>query len=277
MAKDLLRETREYFRAQGIPEIDATLLLMHLLECSRGELQLKLMKSTESQIEEVDRELRRMVLRRQNGEPIQYIIGNAPFRYQVYEVGPGVLIPRPETESLVSLAINFLADRAGHHSIIDLGSGSGCIAISIATELEDVAVTAVEKSTDALGWLRKNVSTLAPAVRIIEGDVAEACLGESFDLVIANPPYIPETEPLPAEVKKEPEAALRGGHGDGMDVPREFIGAAARLLKSGGYFAIEHHETQADLVGTALATDFISIKCVSDLTGRPRFTSAIRK
>jgi len=280
MAKDLLRETREYFKAQNIPEIDATILLTHLLQCSRGELPLKLLKMSESEIKEVDRDLRRMVLRRQNSEPVQYIIGTAPFRYQVYGVGPGVLIPRPETESLVSLVIGFLADRSPGQSVIDLGSGSGCIAISIATEVENVQVTAVEKSPDAAIWLKKNSARLTPDLRIIEADVTVALMGETFDVVVANPPYIPNREYaefLTPEVRKEPEIALRGGPEDGMDVPREFIAAAARLLKSGGYCALEHHETQTDLVAEAMSVDFVQIKGLPVLTGRARFTTAIRR
>ncbi len=280
MAKDLLRETREYFKAQDIPEIDATILLMDLLHCSRGELPLKLLKMSESEIKDIDRELRRMVLRRQNSEPVQYIIGSAPFRYQVYDVGPGVLIPRPETESLVSLLIGFLADRSPGQSVVDLGSGSGCIAISIATEVENVQVTAVEKSPDASIWLRKNCARLAPDMRIIEEDVSTALMGETFDVVVANPPYIPDQEyaqSLTPEVRREPESALRGGPDDGMAIPREFITAAARLLKSGGYCALEHHETQSELIAEVMSVDFVQIKGLPDLTGRARFTTAIRR
>ena len=128
MAKDLLRQTRDYFKAQGIPEIDASLLLEHLLQCNRSEVQLKVLRMSDEEVNELDRELRRLVLRRQNGEPVQYITGTAPFRYLEYQVGPGVLIPRPETESLVSLVIEEV-DKAGKQpqNLIDLGSGSGCI------------------------------------------------------------------------------------------------------------------------------------------------------
>lgn len=97
MAKDLLRQTRDYFKAQGIPEVDATILLEHLLQCTRTEVQLKLLRMNDEEINSLDRELRRLVSRRQNGEPVQYITGSAPFRYLEFQVGPGVLIPRPET------------------------------------------------------------------------------------------------------------------------------------------------------------------------------------
>lgn len=270
--KDLLRQTKDYFKAQGIPEIDASILLEYVLQCTRGELQLKLLRLSDPEIVEVDRTLRRLVLRRQNGEPVQYITGKAPFRYLEYEVGPGVLIPRPETESLVALALEEINSRK--MSVIDLGSGSGCIAIAIATESTSTTVTAVENSAAAQPWLQKNVAHLAPGVRIIESDVASACPGEEFDIVIANPPYIPLGQILPTEVRKEPSVALFGGGADGTQIPSTFIAAASRLLKSSGFLAIEHGETQGEAIAHLLHDDFKDINLVVDLTGRPRFTTA---
>ena len=269
--KDLLRQTKDYFKAQGIPEIDASILLEHVLQCTRGELQLKLLRMSDLEIDEIDRTLRRLVLRRQNGEPVQYITGKAPFRYLEYEVGPGVLIPRPETESLVALALEEIKGKKA--SVIDLGSGSGCIAIALATESKST-VTAVENSAAALPWLQKNVATLAPKVRIIDSDVTAACLGEEFDIVIANPPYIPIGQILPIEVRKEPSVALFGGGVDGTQIPATFIAAANRLLKAGGFLAIEHDETQGVAIAQLLSNDFKDINLVVDLTGRPRFTTA---
>ena len=275
MAKDLLRQTRDYFKAQDIPEIDASLLLEHLLQCSRSEVQLILLRRSDEEINTLDRELRRLVLRRQNGEPVQYITGTAPFRYLEYQVGPGVLIPRPETESLVSLVLEEV-DKAGSHpqTLVDLGSGSGCIAISFASERRNLAVTAVENSKDAFGWLEKNIATLAPHVRAVLSDVASACKGETFDYVVANPPYIPEGQLLPVEVRKEPEVALFGGDKTGITVPAAFLTAATRLLTSGGFLAVEHHETQGDLIADLLATKYTEINTIKDLTGRVRFTTA---
>jgi len=274
IAKDLLRITQDYFKAQNIPTVEADLLLAHLLGCKKSEVQLTLMKQSEEKIDEINRELRRMVLRRQNGEPLQYIIGRAPFRYLEYAVGPGVLIPRPETESLVQLVL----DRKPTGSVIDLGSGSGCIAISLAKESkEELAVTSVEKSPEAIVWLKRNVKEQDAQVRIVESDVKDACVGELFDVVVANPPYIPNTQILPANVKYEPDMALYGGNGDGMDIPNTFIEAAIRLLKSGGFFAVEHHEDQEAVVVKALESTFTDITSHRDLTGRPRFTTAVRR
>ena len=173
IAKDLLRITQDYFKAQNIPTVEADLLLAHLLGCKKSEVQLTLMKQSEEKIDEINRELRRMVLRRQNGEPLQYIIGSAPFRYLEYAVGPGVLIPRPETESLVQLVL----DRNLQGAVIDLGSGSGCVAISLAKEsTQALTVTAVEKSAEAAHWLKKNIAQHGVNVRVVESDVQDACV-----------------------------------------------------------------------------------------------------
>jgi len=275
MAIDLLRQTRDYFKAQAIPEVDASILLEHLLGCSRSEIQLKLLRMSDEEIKEIDRSLRRLVLRRQNGEPVQYITGSAPFRYLEYAVGPGVLIPRPETESLVSLVLEELKNRNSNSlRVVDLGSGSGCIAIALATEHAGLSVTAVENSADALPWLQKNVATLCPSVRIIESDVAIACEGDTFDVVVANPPYIPQGQALPPEVRKEPSEALFGGGREGLEAPAQFIASALRLLQSGGFLALEHDETQGSAIAALLESGFTEINLVSDLTGRPRFTTA---
>jgi release factor glutamine methyltransferase len=275
MSKDLLRQTRDYFKAQGIPEVDASILLEHLLECNRSEIQLKLLRMSADEINTLDRELRRLVLRRQNGEPVQYITGSAPFRYLEYQVGPGVLIPRPETESLVTLVLEEI-DRTQKVdlSIVDLGAGSGCIAISLATERESLKITAVESSPEALVWLEKNVGHLSPQVRVVSSDAERACPGERFDVVIANPPYIPAGEILPVEVRKEPAQALFGGDKSGMAAPAAFIGAASRLLSPGGFLALEHHETQGEAIADLLAPNYSDIQTIKDLTGRVRFTTA---
>lgn len=273
MVKDLLRQTRDYFKAQSIPEVDASILLEHLLKCSRSEIQLKLLRMSDEEVHDLDRNLRRLVLRRQNGEPVQYIIGKAPFRYLEYHVGPGVLIPRPETESLVSLVLEAVPNSSAAN-VVDLGSGSGCIAISLATERKNFKVTAVENSKEALIWLHKNVEELAPEVKVIELEVKSACKGENFDVVVANPPYIPSDEELSIEVRKEPSVALFGGGLEGLTIPEEFIGAAVRLLKSGGLLALEHHESQAAAIRRLLVENFTEIQSINDLTGRPRFTLA---
>jgi release factor glutamine methyltransferase len=219
------------------------------------------------------------------GRPVQYITGSAPFRYLDLEVGEGVLIPRPETEILVDRAIGFLISLNAKHeakSVIDLGAGSGAIAISIASEcvLKElkVSVIAVEKSNDAAVWLNKNIAKYDLPIRVVIEDVATALIGVKADLVVANPPYVPDDEKLPIEIEGyEPEEAIRGGKVDGMLVPKMFIEAAARLLKPDGILIIEHHENQTQLIRQALIEDFLSPQTHADFTGRDRFTSARRR
>jgi release factor glutamine methyltransferase len=138
-------------------------------------------------------------------------------------------------------------------------------------------VIAVEKDAAAVEWLRKNVARISEDVRILEADVADALEGVKCDVVIANPPYIPNAQELPRDVADhEPAVALFGG-ADGMDIPIRFIETAARLLKSGGFLAIEHHESQPAAIAEAMANEFSDVVTHNDLTGRPRFTTGIRR
>ena len=210
-------------------------------------------------------------------EPLQYLTGVAYFRHLELKVGPGVLVPRPESELLVEAVLTHIEKLPGAVSVVDLGSGSGALALAIATEAQRTHVIAVEKSADAIHWLKENVSFIDEKVRILESDVSTALEGVKCDVVIANPPYIPDSEVLPKDVAThEPAVALFGGP-DGMRAPRLFISAAARLLKPGGFLAIEHHEAQAAEVGDVLTVEFEDILLHKDLNGRPRFTTAVRR
>ena len=275
MMKELLRNAKNQLATKNINPVDAELLLAHAAHVTRMDLHSKAIEFT-AQIRE---DFQGFINERLEGRPTQYIIGEAPFRYLELEVGEGVLIPRPETEMLVDEVLHNLNNYDETVSIVDLGAGSGAISIALQTETEGkkkVAVIAVEKSKDALPWLHKNIAKYDLPIRVIEEDVATALEGIKCDIVVANPPYIPDAEVLPEDVTKEPELALLGGP-DGMDVPRIFISAAARLLKSGGFLAIEHHEIQGDLIKEALNTEFTNIRLHNDLNDRPRFTTATRK
>lgn len=253
------------------PKLDAQLLLSEVLQISRAELLLKSEISAEQATI-----FNTFVRQRCEHLPIQYITGLAYFRYLTLRVGEGVLIPRPETEGLVSGVIEKINTADRPISLVDLGSGSGAIALSVAYEIPDVKVTAVENSEAALIWLRKNVDLIAPQVEIISADVNNFVLAEKVDFVTANPPYLPEAEILPKEVAEhEPSVALRGGV-SGMEVPSQFISCAARLLKNDGYFAIEHSEDQAELIKIALSDYFTEVTIHYDLADRPRWTSATR-
>ena len=210
-------------------------------------------------------------------EPLQYLTGTAYFRYLELEVGSGVLVPRPESELLVEAVLKNIESRSGAVSVVDLGAGSGALTLAIATEAPNAHVIAVEKDPAAVEWLRKNVARISEDVRILESDVAEALEGVKCDVVIANPPYIPHSQELPRDVAEhEPAAALFGG-ADGMDIPRRFIEAAARLLKPGGFFAIEHHESQPAAITAEMVQAFDDVVTHNDLVGRPRYTTGVRR
>jgi release factor glutamine methyltransferase len=144
----------------------------------------------------------------------------------------------------------------------------------LASERKNLVVTAVENSKEAFAWLEKNIEALAPQVRAVLGGAESACNGETFDYVVANPPYIPVSQVLPIEVRKEPEVALFGGDKAGIAIPAVFLNAATRLLKTGGFLAVEHHETQGEAIAELLAKNFNEINTINDLTGRVRFTTA---
>ena len=283
--KDLLRQAFTQFEKNKISTVDAELLLAHLLGVSRKEIHTQALEIPSDQIESITAEYKELIGQRLLGRPVQYITGSAPFRYLDLEVGEGVLIPRPETELLVDRAIGFLTSMENSNeakSVIDLGAGSGAISIAITSEAAlkglSVSVIAVEKSEPAAVWLNKNIAKYDLPIRVVVEDVLTALPGVKADLVLANPPYIPDDEKLPQEVEGyEPEIALRGGKVDGMQIPKLFIDSAARLLKPGGIFIMEHHEKQSDLVKQALKEEFILPQTHADLTGRDRFTSARRR
>ncbi|MDO8645600.1 MAG: peptide chain release factor N(5)-glutamine methyltransferase [Candidatus Planktophila sp.] len=279
--KVLLSGAKSELAESGISEVDAEHLLAHILGISRMDLHNPvLVESTLDAVsddEVIQAQFFSLLDRRINHEPLQYLTGLAPFRYLELEVGPGVLVPRPESELLVDAVLTHIKNLPAPVSVIDLGAGSGALALAIATEAPDTRVIAVENSPEAIFWLKRNVSLIAQSVRVVEGDVADVLQGVKCDVVIANPPYIPDAQLLPRDVAGfEPHSALFGGP-TGMELPRVFITAAARLLKSGGVLVIEHTETQANSIAHELALDFEGITLHDDLVGRPRWTSAVRK
>ena len=281
----MLRAAFTQFEKNKIPLVDAEILLAHLLGVSRKEIHSQGLDIPSEQLQKITDEYNELINQRLLGRPVQYITGSAPFRYLDLEVGEGVLIPRPETELLVDRAIGFLSstpDKDLAKSVVDLGAGSGAISIAIASEATlkslKVSVIAVEKSALAAEWLNKNIAKYDLPIRVVVEDVQTALDGVKADLVVANPPYIPDDEQLPKEVENfEPEVALRGGKVDGMQVPKLFIEAAARLLKPDGILIMEHHENQSELIKQALKEEFRLPQTHADLTGRDRFTSARRR
>ena len=279
--KELLRQAKSQLDESGISQVDAEHLLAHCLGVSRMDLHNPvILESTLATIgdeQTIEETFATLVERRIGFEPLQYLTGTAPFRHLEIEVGPGVLVPRPESELLVESVLQHISNMEGIVSVVDLGAGSGALSLAIATEAENARVIAVEKSTDAITWLKRNVSRIDEKVRIVQGDVSEVLIGVKCDLVIANPPYIPDDQVLPRDVAGfEPHIALFGGP-TGIEIPRQFITAAARLLKSGGVLVIEHTEEQGLVIEAELALDFENVVLHRDLNDRPRWSSAVRR
>lgn len=271
-ARELIKWGEQELAAQvADPSLDALLLLGEACDLSRTNVLAQ-----DAVLREHVERFESFIARRKVSEPIQYITGRAYFRQLTLAVGPGVLIPRPESENLVSDVMSKIA-HLSEPKVLDLGAGSGALALSIALELPGSRVTAVEKDRAALAWLRKNVNSLSADIEILETDVSDFAGGAEWDAVIANPPYIPQSEALPFEVAKfEPGSALFGGS-LGIEVPRLFIDAAARALKPHGYLAIEHHESQGGAIADALSQYFNNVELHYDLNGRPRWSSGVRK
>ena len=267
-------------------DVDAELLIGHVLGLSRGQVQAKAI--TDAALDpEQQRAVIEAVERRAAREPLQHITGRAPFRSLELAVGPGVFVPRPETESVAQIAIDaLLAVPSPAPRAIDLGTGSGAIAIAMATEVPQAEIVAVENSPQAFVWARQNARELAgPNLRLIFADLAElpaeldgAALDGTFDVVVSNPPYIPlGAIPRDPEVRlHDPEAALYGGQ-DGLDVVRAVSTRAAALLHPGGTLILEHGELQGSAIRELLTADgWRAASTHRDLLGRDRTTTALR-
>lgn len=217
--------------------------------------------------------LKELVSRRIAGEPLQYLAGSWPFLDFELVVGEGVLIPRPETELLAQTAIGFLKSR-GAPAALDLCSGSGCVAVAIKRALPLCAVTALERSSEALVYLNKNIGALAGDVRIIEGDVFgfEGSLGRaSLDCITCNPPYLtPNEYDTSAELAREPREAFVAGE-DGLDFYRYIIPHYKAALKAGGALIFETGFTQTEAVADIMRrAGYLDVIELRDQFGNPR-------
>ncbi len=257
------------------PRVDAQLLLAHVLGVEPGRLLTVAVDGLDAA--RADR-YRALIARRADGVPLQYLTGVAPFRYSMIAVGPGVFIPRPETELLVDAVLPALkAMPAG--VAVDLCAGSGAIALALATETTS-RVIAVERSTDALAWLRRNAA--GTAIEIVAADVTDpdllAELTGRVDVVISNPPYVPEGTVVGREVAHDPREAVFAGT-DGLALIPAVIAAAERLLRPGGLLAIEHDDSHAEAVPDRLRASghWTDVADHRDLTGRPRYATAVRR
>lgn len=272
--REAISNATSTLREAGVssPDVDARLLAAHLL----GLRPVELMFAEPPAGFECD--YAQLVARRAAREPLQHITGSAPFYGVELAVGPGVFIPRPETEVLAQWAVQMLDDAPSAPAVVDLGSGSGALAIAVARAVPAATVYAVERSHEAREYLRRNVEEHAPQVRIVAGDMTDPHLvaerDGSVDLVVSNPPYVPESPELQVEVYADPHEAVFSGT-DGMAAIRGLVPVAQRLLRDGGALGIEHDDTTSVQVQDVVAAGgFGAIRVVKDLAGRARFVTA---
>ncbi|MBL1074886.1 peptide chain release factor N(5)-glutamine methyltransferase [Nocardia sp. 2] len=280
-----IREAAEILEAAGVPSphTDAELLAAHVLGVDRMRLALTPTVDPD-QLEE----FRKLVARRAERIPLQHLTGTAAMGDIDLAVGPGVFIPRPETELLFAWALAHAEalthDR--HPVVVDLCTGSGALALAIAHARPDAEVHAVELDPEAFAWAKRNALQLADEgdtpVNLHAGDVADPeilhHLNGKVDIVVSNPPYIPEAATLdPEVVDHDPHRALFGGP-DGLSVIRPMIATIARLLRADGVTAVEHDDTNGSGVAALFTADggFTEIAEHPDLAGKPRFVSARR-
>lgn len=267
------------FSVAGVehPSVDAEILCAFVLGVDRKELT-KLIVLDQSLPDSKVGEFLAAVARREKREPLQHITKLAPFRHLELEVGPGVFIPRPETEQLVSLALEKLSEIT-NPLVIDLCSGSGAVAISIARELSEAKVYAVELSEDAFSYLQRNFQKYGLDSSVLRNQDLTSSLDElagQVDMIVSNPPYIPNAAvPVDLEVRlHDPALALYGGE-DGLDVVRAVSSRALFLLKPAGQVLLEHANTQASAIGELLlAEGWQEVKSYPDLAGKDRITYA---
>lgn len=277
-ASDAIRSAAAHLAAAGLesPRPDAEQLAAHVLGVPRSSLPLA---SFDSTLLDAYREL---VDRRADRVPLQHLVGTAGFRHLELMVGPGVFVPRPETEVVVESALEFLRSlpEIPRPAVVDLCTGSGTIAFSLAHEFPNAVVHAVELDAGALEWTRRNADRLGLPVELHQGDAEHALPGfdGKLDLVVSNPPYVAEheVEEVDPEVRDhDPEVSLVAG-ADGLDVIRAVERAAWRLLRPGGKVIVEHSDRQGRSAPEVFAPRWLEVADFRDLTGRDRYVTAVR-
>lgn len=256
-----------------IPITEARLLLSALVEKSAAWL---LAHDDEALDEAQAARYADWVARRAAGEPVAYLLGRREFYGREFAVAPGVLIPRPETELLVEVAIAKVGsgDTAKNPTVLDLGTGSGCIAISIALECPSASVIAVDASVEALALARQNAQRLRAPVQFLHSNWFAALGDARFDVIVSNPPYIAEHDPhlQQGDLRHEPRAALASG-ATGLDDMRRIVDAAPAHLHPGGTLWLEHGYDQADAVRALLrAAGLAAVASRRDLAGIERIS-----
>ena len=280
---DALRRAADRLARVGVPDatVDAELLAGHVLGLARGGVQSAAIRGRGIALPE-NAEFEALVERRASREPLQHLTGRAPFRHLDLRVGPGVFVPRPETEMVAQLAIDALMAAASPApTAVDLGTGSGAIALALATEVPHARVHAAENSVDAFVWAKENFAEAdAENATLAFVDLADAFpeLDGTVSVVVSNPPYVPDAAvPRDPEVRLfDPPVALYGG-ADGLDVVRVLSGVGMRLAHPGGLLVIEHGEWQGQAIRALLSAEgWRAAATHPDLTMRDRATTAIR-
>lgn len=283
LVADVVRDTARRFASAGVPDaqVDAELLVAHVLETSRGGVQAAAVRGDRIP-DAAASALASLADRRCAREPLQHLTGVAPFRSLELAVGPGVFVPRPETEMVAQLAIDALRAVASDSPVaVDLGTGSGAIALAMATEVPHARVFAAENSVDAFIWTKLNHARVgADNLVLAFADLADAFpeLDGTVSVVASNPPYVPDDAiPRDPEVRLyDPPAALYGGP-DGLDAVRRLSRVGLRLAHPGGTIVIEHGEWQGAAIRDILTADgWHSAATHLDLTMRDRATTAVR-
>ncbi|KRA22342.1 protein-(glutamine-N5) methyltransferase, release factor-specific [Microbacterium sp. Root61] len=278
----VLRDASARLERSGIldPQVDVELLAAHVLEVSRGAVQAASIRG-DDMTDAAATAFEELIDRRASREPLQHLTGLAPFRHLELRVGPGVFVPRPETEVVAQLAIDALAAAASPAPVaVDLGTGSGAIALALATEVPHARVFAAENSVDAFVWTKENFRLFGgdnARLAFIDLEHAFPELDGTVSVVVSNPPYVPDDAiPRDPEVRFfDPPAALYGG-ADGLDVVRIVSRVGLRLAHAGGLIVIEHGEWQGAAIREILAADgWRATATHSDLTMRDRATTAL--
>ena len=275
----LLTWTEDFLRKKGIESarLESQILLAHALGCPKIQLYVRFDEEPSEQVRTAYREI---IKKRSEGMPVAYLVGFREFYSLEFKVTPDVLIPRPETETLVLEALNAIKPLATPR-FLDLGTGSGCIAISLAKQRKTTLVTAVDQSAAALAIARENAQKhgVSEQITFLEGDLFEPVGPDTFDLIVSNPPYIPTADiaTLEADVRDhEPMKALDGG-GDGLDFYRRIAAQAADYLNPGGFLFLEIGSTQQQEVQTLLTQAQLTLgPSFKDRGGLPRVVSARR-
>jgi len=271
--------TTQRFTEAGIAgaRLEAQLLLAHVLKCSRTQLYMGFDKPL------AEPELagyRALIKRRLGGEPVAYLLGEHEFWGLPVYVDPNVLVPRPDTETVVEVARATRADRGAPCRVLDLCTGSGAIALGLAKELPAAQIIATDVSPEAVAMAKRNAerNKFEGRIEVRQGDLFAPVMGETFDLIVSNPPYIATAviATLAAEVKREPILALDGG-ADGLVFYDRICAEAAAYLAEGGALVVEHGYDQAETVRARFErAGFTGITLVHDLAKQPRVTWARR-